>query len=49
MDGVKDTLGVAGRFAKTLLQKLPDVVDTNPVKVALSVAKVVLEAKDVSC
>ncbi|KAF5327279.1 hypothetical protein D9619_004036 [Psilocybe cf. subviscida] len=39
-------LGVAGRFAKTLLKKLPDLSEPNPVRLALGVAKAVLEAKE---
>ena len=30
-----------------LLKKVPDCVDTNPVKVAFSIAKVTIEIKDV--
>ena len=45
----KDRLGVASRFTQTLLKKLPDCVDTNPVKVAFSIAKVIIEIKDVGC
>ena len=30
-----------------LLKKLPGCVDTNPVKVAFSIAKVIIEIKDV--
>jgi hypothetical protein len=29
--------------------KLPDCVDTNPVKLAFSIARVIIEIKDVSC
>ena len=36
------------RFTQTLLKKLPDVADGNPVKVALGVAKLILDIKDVS-
>ena len=45
----KDRLGVASRFAQTLLKKVPDCIDTNPVKVAFSIAKVIIEIKDVGC
>ncbi|KAF5326801.1 hypothetical protein D9619_004041 [Psilocybe cf. subviscida] len=45
-ENVMDALGVAGRFAKTLLKKLPDLAEPNPVKLALGVAKAVLEAKE---
>jgi hypothetical protein len=44
---VKEGLGVAARFAQTLLKKLPDCVDSNPVKMAFSIAKVIIEIKDV--
>jgi hypothetical protein len=44
----KGGLGVASRFVQTLLKKVPDYVDTNPVKVAFTIAKVILEIKDVS-
>jgi len=43
----KEGLGVASRFAQMLLKKLPDCIDTNPVKMALSIAKVIIEIKDV--
>ena len=43
----KDGLGVTSRFAQTLLKKLPDYVDTNPVKMAFSIAKAIIEIKDV--
>ena len=45
----KDRLGVASRFAQTLLKKVPGCVDTNPVKMAFSIAKVIIEIKDVGC
>ena len=45
----KDGLGVASRFVQTLLKRLPSCVDTNPVKVAFSIAKVIIEIKDVGC
>ena len=45
----KDRLGLASRFAQTLLKKVPDCVDTNPVKVAFSIARVIIEIKDVGC
>ena len=45
----KDNLGVASRFAQTLLKKVPGCIDTNPVKVAFSIAKVIIEIKDVGC
>lgn len=40
-------LGVALRFAQILLKKLPGFVDTNPVKVALSIIKAIIKIKDV--
>jgi hypothetical protein len=43
----KDRLGVASRFAQTLLKKVPECVDANPVKVAFSIARVIIEIKDV--
>ena len=42
-----ENLNIAGRFAQTLLKKLPDCVDTNPVKVALSVMKTIIDIKNV--
>jgi hypothetical protein len=44
---IKENLNVAGRFAQTLLKKLPECVDTNPVKMAFSIAKVIIEIKNV--
>jgi len=43
----KENLKVAGRFIQTLMTKLPEIVDTNPVKMALSLAKVIVEIKKV--
>ena len=45
----KDRIGVASRFVQTLLKKVPECVDTNPVKAAFSIAKVIIEIKDVGC
>ena len=45
----KDRLGVASRFAQTLLKKVPSCIDTNPVKAAFSIAKAIIEIKDVGC
>jgi len=42
----KEGLGVASRFAQTLLKKLPGCVDTNPVKMAFSIAKAIIEMKE---
>ena len=38
---------VAGRFAQTLIKKVPECVTTNPVQMAFSIAKVIIEMKDV--
>lgn len=43
-----EKLSVAGRFARTILAKLPECVDTNPVKVAASVVKTIIDIKNVS-
>ena len=43
----KDRLGLASRFAQTLLKRVPECVDANPVKVAFSIAKIIIEIKDV--
>jgi hypothetical protein len=43
----KESLKVAGRFTETLLKKLPECVTTNPVKMAFSIAKVIIEIKAV--
>jgi hypothetical protein len=43
----KDTLKVTGRFIQTLMTKLPGIVDGNPVKMALGLAKVIIEIKKV--
>jgi len=43
----KENLEVASRFMQTLLKKVPDCVSTNPVKMAFSIAKVIIEIKDV--
>ena len=43
----KENLKVAGRFIQTLMTKLPEIVDTNPAKMALSLAKVIIEIKKV--
>ena len=40
---------MASRFTQTLLKKLPSCIDTNPVKMAFSIAKVIVEIKDVGC
>ena len=43
-----DALDVTGHFLAMVLKKLPDAIDSNPVKVAFSLAKIVLELKEVS-
>ena len=43
----KENLKLAGRFIQTLMTKLPEIVDTNPAKMALSLAKVIIEIKKV--
>ena len=43
----KENLKVAGRFIQTLMTKLPEIVDTNPVKMALGLAKVIIQIKKV--
>ena len=43
----KESLKVTGRFIQTLMTKLPEIVDGNPVKMALSLAKVVIQIKKV--
>ena len=44
---VKDTALVTGRFIKTLLQRLPDVADGDPIKVAFGITKLILDIVDV--
>ncbi|KAH6879365.1 hypothetical protein BKA70DRAFT_209215 [Coprinopsis sp. MPI-PUGE-AT-0042] len=46
LDVAKDYLSVTGSFLQLVLKKLPDAVDSNPVKVAFSLAKAVLELKE---
>ena len=40
-------LGVALRSAQMLVKKLPDIVDQNPVKIALGLVKAAIEVKEV--
>ena len=47
LETAKDYIGVGWSLAQMLLKKTPDVVDTNPVKIAFGIAKIVLELKDV--
>ncbi|PPQ85244.1 hypothetical protein CVT25_010017 [Psilocybe cyanescens] len=42
----KEGLGIAGRFVQTLLKKLPGCIDGNPVKMAFSIVKTIIEVKD---
>ena len=44
---IKENLKLTGRFLLTIVTKLPGIVDENPVKVALGLAKVIAEAKSV--
>ncbi|KAF8153266.1 hypothetical protein B0H34DRAFT_800488 [Crassisporium funariophilum] len=41
-----DDLGVAARFGLTLLKRLPDCTSGNPVSMALSILRVIVEMKD---
>ena len=43
----KESFKVTGRFIQTLMTKLPEIVDGNPVKMALSLAKLIIEIKQV--
>ena len=43
----KDYLGVTGSFLSLILKRVPDVIDTNPVKIFFSLAKLVVELKEV--
>ena len=44
-----DRRGVASQFAQTLIERVPGCgIDTNPVNVSFSIAKVIIEIKDVS-
>jgi hypothetical protein len=47
LDIAKDYLSVTGSFLQLVLKKVPDAVDSNPVKVAFALAKAVLELKEV--
>ncbi|KAF5330873.1 hypothetical protein D9619_005285 [Psilocybe cf. subviscida] len=42
----KERFAVAGRFAQTVIKNLPDLVDGNPVKIAFSVAKLIIETRN---
>ncbi|KAG6864238.1 hypothetical protein C0991_011135 [Blastosporella zonata] len=41
----RDSLKVAGRFIQTLMMKAPQIFDTNPAKMALGLAKTIIEIK----
>jgi len=43
----KESLKVAGRFIQMLMTKVPEIVDGNPVKMAFSLARVIIEIKKV--
>jgi len=43
----KDYASVTRSFTEMLLKKLPAALDPNPVKVAFSIAKIILEIKEV--
>jgi hypothetical protein len=43
----KDILKLTGRSILTLTKKLPDIVDGNPVKVALGLVKLIVEIQQV--
>ena len=47
LEKAKDYIGVGWSLAQMLLKKTPDAVDTNPVKIAFGLAKIVLQLKDV--
>jgi hypothetical protein len=47
LEKAKDYIGVGWSLAQMLLKKIPDVVDTNPVKIAFGLAKIILELKEV--
>jgi len=44
----KESLEVTSRFTQTLLKRVPECVDVNPVKVAFAIAKVIIDIKCVS-
>ena len=47
LETAKDYIGVGWSLAQMLLNKAPEAVDTNPVKMAFGLAKIVLQLKDV--
>ena len=48
MDKAKDYLNVSKSFSVTLLKRVPEIVDGDPVKVAFNLAKLILDLKEVS-
>ena len=47
LETVKDYIGVGWSLTQMLLQKTPDAVDTNPVKIVFGLAKIILQLKEV--
>ena len=47
LEKAKDYIEVGWSLAQMLLKEIPDVVDTNPVKIAFGLAKTVLRLKEV--
>lgn len=47
LETAKDYMGVGWSLAQMLLKKIPDAVDTNPVKIAFGIAKIGLQLKEV--
>lgn len=45
--GAKKYLGMAMSFVQMVLKKVPDVVDENPIKMAFSIARAIIDIKDV--
>jgi hypothetical protein len=45
----KDHLGVASRFMQMLIKRVPGCISTNPIVMAFSIAKSIIEIKDVGC
>lgn len=45
--GLKESIGLAGLFVQTLLKTVPDCLDSNAVKMALSIVKTIIVIKDV--
>jgi hypothetical protein len=47
LETARDYIGVGWSLGQMLLKKVPDVVGTNPVKLAFGLAKIILELKGV--